>query len=95
MTTDGGEIFFGKGNVKMAPLSADCTVKTDDFAVIRDIPDVDTTGIPDSSLRDTAHSGQYHTCGDVFFPAKRLDRQHQIISPAKPDTVALQITGDS
>ena len=47
MTANGGQILPGQGNVQMASLGTDGAVETDDLAVVGDLTDCDTAGIPD------------------------------------------------
>ena len=92
VAADGGEVFFGQGNVQMTPGFTDGTVEADDLTMLRNIPDGNAAGIPDSSFGNAANSRQHHTCSDVLFFAQSFDGQHQIISPAQAHTVASHFT---
>ena len=56
VTTDGTQILFGKRDMDVTTDGAGRAVETDDLTMLGDIPNIDTTGIPDSAGRNTANT---------------------------------------
>ena len=69
MAADGGKILSGEGNVQMAAGFTDSSVQADDLTMVRYFTDCDTAGIPYTAFRNTAHSTENNTCGNLPFLA--------------------------
>ena len=93
VAAEGGEVFPRQGDVEVTASAAHGAAQADDLTMLRDIPDGNAAGIPDSSTGDTAHSGEDDTGGDLLFFAQRPDGQQQIRTPAQAQAVAAEGAG--